>query len=321
MTVNHLFIIDPLASLNLALDSSLRMMFSLFKKGHSIWVCEPRQLYWVAPNVVAACRAIPLSFSNKAQHPESGAEETCSLTRFQAIHMRKDPPYDLDYITTTWLLDSAAKTAKIYNDPNALRTYNEKLLIFKFPQHSKPALYSANIDNIVGFIKETANGDGILKPLHLFGGRGVQRLLLKNDRDETTVRKLLTDETSGGTSARLIQPFDSSIFSGEVRVFTAFGVPLAWCLKKPAAGEYLANTRTGATLHRYEPSANDVARVSEVAAALNKLGMPIVGFDMIGGFISEVNITSPRLLQAPEDTENYYEIMASLFCKDLSTKK
>lgn len=316
--MNHLFIIDPLASLNLALDSSLRMMFSLYNKGHRIWICEPRHLFWVSPHEAAACLATPLNFGKSAQQPEAGETETGSLSRFQAIHMRKDPPYDLDYITTTWLLDTAAETAKIYNTPNALRTHNEKLLIFKFPQHSKPALYSANVGDIISFIKTIADGDGILKPLHLFGGRGVQRLTIKSSADEAAVQKLLIAETANGTSARLIQPFDSNIFSGEVRVFTAFGEPIAWCLKKPASGEYLANTRTGATLHKYEPTKVDLSRVTEIATALNKMGMPIVGFDMIGGYVSEVNITSPRLLQAPEDTENYYEKMALLFVKDLT---
>jgi glutathione synthase len=318
MTVNHLFLIDPLNSLNLALDSSLRMMFALEKIGHKIWVCEPRHLYWTTPEVAASAKAQKLSFNGDAQKPKIDREESHKLDYFNAVHMRKDPPYDLDYITTTWMLDTAGTKTKVYNKPEALRSYNEKLLIFKFPQFAKPGLFSSNVEDIVNFIKTTAKGDGIIKPLHLFGGRGVQRVTIKTSEDEKNARQLLASETFDGKTAKLVQGFDSSIFSGEVRAFTAFGEPISWCLKKPATGEYLANTRTGATLHKYNPSQDEFTRVTKFAGILNDLGMPFVGFDIIGGFISEVNITSPRLLQAPEDTEYYYGKIATLIDQDLA---
>jgi len=318
MTVNHLFLIDPLSSLNLALDSSLRMMNALEKIGHQIWVCEPRQLYWLTPQASAAARVQKLSFKGDAQKPVIEKEEAHNLDYFSALHMRKDPPYDLDYITSTWMLDTVSLNTKIYNKPEALRSYNEKLLIFKFPQFARPALFSSSVDDIVNFIKTTASGDGIIKPLHLFGGRGVQRITIKSIDDEIKARQVLTSETAGGKTAKLVQAFDTSIFSGEVRAFTAFGEPIAWCLKKPASGEYLANTRTGATLHKYDPSKDEYERVAKFAAILNDLGMPFVGFDIIGGFVSEVNITSPRLLQAPEDIEYYYGKIANLIDQDLA---
>lgn len=318
MTVNHLFIIDPLPSLNLALDSSLRMMFALTRhSGHTIWICEAKSLFWHSGDREAACSASRLSFGKGPEEPR--IEETVKkpVGFFRAIHMRKDPPYDLDYITITWMLDSAPSSTRIYNRPEALRSYNEKLLLFKFPEQVKPALFSANIDDLITFIKESANGDGIVKPLHLFGGRDVERVLAKNPDEEAAARTVLAAQTQHGKSARLVQPFDKEIYRGEVRVFTAFGEIIAWCLKKPADGQYLANTRMGATLHPYTPDPAEAERVRVVAAELCKMGMPIVGFDVIGGYISEMNITSPRLLQAPEDNGNYYEKMADLFSKDL----
>jgi len=318
MTVNHLFLIDPLASLNLALDSSLRMMYALESIGHQIWISEPRHLFWQTPQVSAAAKVFKLSFKGDVQNPQIIQEKSHNLDFFNAIHMRKDPPYDLDYITATWMLDTAGSGTKVFNRPEALRSYNEKLLIFQFPRFAKPALFSSNVEDIVTFIKNTANGDGIIKPLHLFGGRGVQRVTIKSGDDENAARKLLTSETGDGQTAKLVQAFDSNIFSGEVRVFTAFGEPIAWCLKKPASGEYLANTRTGATLHTYDPPKEEHERVVQFAAILNNLGMPFIGFDIIGGYVSEVNITSPRLLQAPGDTEFYYEKIAELVSQNLS---
>jgi glutathione synthase len=318
MTANHLFLIDPLASLNLALDSSLRMMCALDKIGHQVWICEPKQLFWATPHQSATAQVQRLSFKGGAQEAKVIGEETHHLDFFSAVHMRKDPPYDLDYITTTWMLDTAGSRTKIYNKPEALRSFNEKLLIFRFPQFAKPALFSSNVDDMINFIKTNAKGDGIIKPLHLFGGRGVQRISIKSASDESDARQLLINETAGGKTAKLVQAFDASIFSGEVRAFTAFGEPIAWCLKKPAAGEYLANTRTGATLHKYEPPREELERITKFAAILNELGMPFVGFDVIGGYVSEANITSPRLLQAPEDKGQYYEKIAKLVEKDLA---
>jgi glutathione synthase len=294
------------------------MMHALAKHaGHTIWICETRSLYWHSGEKEAACIASRLTFSGGPQEPRIEETGKKPLGFFQAVHMRKDPPYDLDYITITWMLDSAPASTRIYNRPEALRSYNEKLLLFKFPQQVKPAFFSANPDDIIDFIKECAGGDGIIKPLHLFGGRDVERVLVKTAEEEAAARTVLAAQTQHGKSARLVQPFDKSIYQGEVRVFTAFGETIAWCLKKPAAGQYLANTRMGATLHPYTPTADEAERVRIVAVELCKLGMPIVGFDVIGGYISEMNITSPRLLQAPEDHGNYYEKMATLFARDI----
>lgn len=318
-TVNHLFIIDPLASLNLALDSSLRMMFALTDVAdHQIWICETKDLFWHSQHGSAACRASRLSFEGGPEQPKVEETTVKKLGFFRAVHMRKDPPYDLDYITITWMLSSAPKTTRVYNSPEALRSWNEKLLLFHFPKQVKPALFSSNVDDIIRFIKENAAGDGIVKPLHLFGGRGVERVTVKNTADEAAAKTLLQTMTENGKSARLVQAFDEGIYEGEIRAFTAFGEIIAWCLKKPASGEFLANTRMGATLHPYKPTAEEEKRVKDVARELAAMGMPIVGFDVIGGYISEMNITSPRLLQAPEDACNYYKKLAELFAKDLA---
>src|SRR5262249_1481505 len=114
----------------------------------------------------------------------------------------------------------------------------------------------------------------------------------------------------------------SAIFTGEIRAFTAFGKPLAWCLKKPAAGNYLANTRAGAVLCPYKPTASEEARIKAVAAEVLGHGGVFIGFDGIGGVISEINLTSPRLLVGDGDAEEpYYKEMAALISADLSTER
>jgi glutathione synthase len=308
-----LFVIDPLPSLNLKLDSSLRMMAALAQRGHEIHVCEPRQLGWLKSEGPAHAFAQKLSFKGDATQFDAGAPRRTSLADFAAIHMRKDPPYDLEYIATTWLLDSAGPKTKIYNAPQALRGLNEKLAIFLFEEETRDGLVSANPEELYRFAKDKAGGDAIVKPLTLFGGRGVMRLQTKSD----DARQWLEAETAHGTQTRLIQAFDPAIFQGEIRVFTAFAEPIAWCLKTPEAGNFLANTRAGATLAPYAPKAAEVARVTSIARKLLAEGVVFIGFDVIGGFVSEINITSPRLLVGPGGEGDQYERIAALVEKDL----
>lgn len=315
MQTSHLFLIDALESLNKELDSSLRLMFELCALGHTVFTAEPRQLAWHSLNhATATARA--MTFGRNAKEFVAAPPAPKALGDFAAIHMRKDPPYDMDYIMTTWLLDAAPASTRIYNSPTALRTFNEKLAILRFPLATRPALVSADCDELLQFAETVAHGDAILKPLTLFGGRGVERLEVTKDRAKA--RQKLLEETANGTHLRLIQPFDPNIFQGEVRAFTAFGKAIAWCLKKPSAGQFLANTRAGATLHSYDPPPEVEQRITDVAAALLKEGVVFAGFDVIGGFVSEINITSPRLLTPPGDEAPYYQQLADMVRRDLA---
>lgn len=325
MNYQHLFIIDPLESLNLQLDSSLRMMFELKSLGHQIYVCEPRHLMWSSQSGPEAYGQ-EITFGSNPTQIRVGERKVHPYRTFSAIHMRKDPPYDIDYVATTWLLDPATKNIKVYNHPEALRRYNEKLAILGFPQDIKPALVSSEPRALLDFILDHCHGDAVVKPLTLFGGRGVTRLQLKSaaispsagySREE--LEAVLARETEGGRHMRLVQPFDPAIFAGEVRVFTAFGEPISWCLKRPAQGQFLANTRAGAQLEPYQPPKSEVDRVRRIAQELLKEGVVFIGFDLIGGYVSEINLTSPRLLQAPGSEDHPYKKVAAMVAKDVAT--
>jgi glutathione synthase len=318
MSISHLFVIDPIESLNLQLDSSLRIMLELAKLGHQVFCCTPIQLSWSSTQASADAHCAQIKFKNGPSNFSLQHQVVRPLKAFSAIHMRKDPPYDMDYIATTWLLDSVGATVKVYNAPQALRQYNEKLAILKFPRDCHQALVSSDPESLLRFVHDQANGDAIVKPLTLFGGRGVDRIQLKNGED--IARAQLVETTSNGHSLRLVQPFDQAVFIGEVRAFSAFGEPIAWCLKRPAAGNYLANTRAGATLEHYTPNHTEVERVTRIARTLLKDGVAFIGFDLIGGYVSEINLTSPRLLQGPDDHHNYYEQIAALVAADLSRR-
>ena len=319
MSLRHLFVMDPLESLNKELDTSLRLMFELRRLGHEVFYTKPQMMAWDKSAGCAHAHCQRVSFDASPTGAALGASQLCGLQGFSAIHMRKDPPYDMDYITTTWLLETARGQARLYNDPAALRTYNEKLSIFRFSSQVRDGLASSNGEELLEFIENRLAGDAILKPLHLYGGRGVQRLRLgEAGMDRSAALALLDQETQQGNQMRLVQAFDPAIFSGEVRVFTAFGQPVAWCLKKPDGSNYLANTRSGATLHAYQPSDLERRRTAEVAQALLAEGIVFTGLDLIGGYVSEINITSPRLLQAPDDHRNYYRDVAAMVADQLT---
>lgn len=309
--IHHLFVIDPIEHLNIQLDSSLRMVRALRNLGHETAICTPNQIEWLSSEGCAAALTQDIRFEDQdLGSVRLGPKVRRRLDSWTAIHMRKDPPYDLDYIACTWYLDSAkTRGVQIFNDPTALRNLNEKLSIFRFPDAIRDGLVSAQVDSIMAFLDGPAQGDGILKPLTLFGGRGVLRLN-RRTMSVAQIQSILTEETQHGTQHRLIQAFDSRVFQGEVRAFTVGGQPLSWCLKRPQGQNFLANTRSGATLEAYAPSAGDLAMVESIGKALDQEGVFLAGFDVIGGYVSEINITSPRLLQAPGDGRDYYQEIA-----------
>lgn len=314
----HLFIIDPIESLNFPLDSSLRIARALRSLGHETYICTPSQIEWASRDGCAVAYAQELrSEQADVSRYQLQAAKRLRLDHFRAIHMRKDPPYDLAYIACTWLLDSAAKAGvKVLNNPRALRDYNEKLSIFQFPEAIQDGLVAADARHLMDFLVNDAHGDAVLKPLTLFGGRGVLRLNLAT-QSKADIAALLAAETGGGLEYRLIQPFDKRIFDGEVRVFTARGQAVSWCLKKPQGENFLANTRSGATLEPYQPSAREVHLVEGIAQKLLDDGVYFLGFDLIGGNVSEINLTSPRLLQATDENPEPYNRIAALLDQDL----
>ena len=311
----HLFVIDPLSKLNPKLDSTLKIASALSRLGHEAWCVTPADLSWPSSAVTAVVKARRLVFSSNATPtlgPSSYHELAETLDAFAAVHIRKDPPFDENYLVLTWLLESGLGRTHLFNEPQALRALNEKTAIMLFPEVTEPAFISNNPDGLYhAWEKQFGGLDIIIKPMTLFGGRGVTKLtrsLFLNKNDALLKLRELTEE---GNSWRIIQRFIDEVTSGEVRAFCVGGTPIAWCLKKPQNGQYLANTAAGATLHPYQPSASLHRMVSEVASRLYQWGISFVGLDIIAGKISEINVTSPRLLQGVGDTNDYYLPIAS----------
>lgn len=317
--LRHLFVMDSVENLNLKLDSSLRLALALIREGHESYMTTIHGISWEFSDNKEGLRIEATQLlESKQETPILGTKMTLKGDDVDAVYMRKDPPFDMKYLSCTWLLSALSKKAKIYNDPQAIRDKNEKLIILDYQDYIHPVLVSSCEAEILDFVKKQCANDAIFKPLDLFGGRGVERLQL-DKLDESSASLRINEITENQQSLRIVQPFDKSIHEGEVRVFTAGEEIISWCLKVPAKGEFLANTRMGAQVLPYEPKQEEIDMVQEVSHDLLKKGVFLVGYDLIGGKISEINITSPRLL-LPEsiDSSPYYEKMAKLITKDLS---
>ena len=305
MTQKHLFVLDPLDNLNLKLDSSLRMAHSLSEVGSEVFFTTIDKLAWLSRNKGAHAECTQITFGANPLALQKGFSNKMSLLEFDGIHMRKDPPFDMQYITATWILDSVADRVKILNNPAALRSINEKLSIYLFEQYSDKALVSSNSEEIFQFIVDQCHADAILKPLHLFGGKGIERIKINKFTSPKAALSHIEQICSEGP--KIVQPFNEKIYAGEVRAFAVGGEPLAFCLKKPSVGSYMANTGSGATLHHYSPPKLTSDMISNISERLLNMGVFLAGFDIIDNYISEINITSPRLLLPDSiDPTSYY---------------
>lgn len=303
----HLFIIDQIEAKTLAINTSVRIAFALHEQGEEIYFTELENLFAIS-HVGAQCRCRRVAFTDSHLSIRQEKEiHTAALTEFAVIHMRKDPPLNLAYISATWHLDHVSLL--VLNRPQALRDYNEKMAVLLFPNHTVKSLVGADCEQIVSFITTELEGNAIVKPLEMFGGQGVFRVhRLSLSATRSRIREALQTQKT----PLIVQQFREEVFAGEVRAFYAFGKPLAWCLKRPAPGKFLANTAQGATLLPYSPTPLEIKTATFIAQQLLTKGIYLIGFDMIAGLVSEINITSPRLLLPPDTDENPYPELARL---------
>jgi glutathione synthase len=309
----HLFVMDSLDKLNLAWDTSIKLAYLLTKKGPvDVYFCEMHDLSLSSHPTAVSVNAAKMLFGAAPASLTLGAKEVLDLSEFQLVQMRKEPPYDLSYVECLWILNIAKAQTTVWNDPLALLQTNEKLVITEFPEYAAPCMVGSDPRRLHQWAVKHCAGNIVVKPLNLFGGRGVVHL-----QSLESLEQDLYQETGGGKHLRLIQKFEPKIADGEVRAFAVSGKPISWCLKIPAKGDFLANTRAGSTLADYTPTAKEVECVSRVASTLMTRGIHVCGFDLIQGAISEVNITCPAILspvrESLEGLDQVVELMMGHF--------
>ncbi len=298
-----LFVIDPVDHIKTTKDSSFAMMREAARRGHGIWTCETPQLHWQSGQRVMARGAQRLQLSEAAVASAYGSKlddwyalvdtRDLALADTDAVLMRKDPPFDAEFIYATHLLSQAERDgARVFNKPSALREHPEKLALLEFPQFTAPTLVSRDPQALRAFHAE--QGDVIFKPLDGMGGMGIFRVRA----DGLNLGSILEQLTHYGSQTIMAQRYLPEIVDGDKRVLLIDGVPVSHSLARiPQGNEVRGNLAAGG---------KGVAmplthREREVAEALGPLlaarGLLLVGLDLIGGYLTEINVTSPTCFQ------------------------
>lgn len=292
-----LFVADPLESFAIYKDSTFAMMREAQSRGHSIHACEPRHVRWTSGERVSAeTRNIRLTGQAPQWFEQQGVRRH-NLCDFDAVLMRKDPPFDAEYIYATHLLSQAQREgAKVFNSPQALREHPEKLAILEFAQHIAPTLVTRSAQDIRAF--HAAHRDIICKPLDGMGGMGIFRV----KEDGLNLGSIIDTLNDGGRNTVMVQKFLPEIAQGDKRVLIINGEPVPYCLARiPQGGEVRGNLAAGGKGVAQPLSDADRQTAAEIGRALAPRGLLLIGLDIIGTKVTEINVTSPTCFQEIHD--------------------
>lgn len=295
-----LFILDPLTSLKSYKDTSIAIMREAAARGHTLYVCEQHDILLRHATVHMQVQAF--KFSEGASWYALGEQQEVVPSMFNAILMRKDPPFDNEYLYSTYLLELAAQQgAVVLNNPSTVRSWNEKLSVAKFPQFAPPFLVTSRYDLIRAFLAE--HGDIVVKPLDGMGGSGIFRLT----EQDPNIGAILETSTRLEQQTVMAQRYLPAILQGDKRIIVINGQPLPYALARiPKAGETRGNLAAGGTGVAQPLTARDLDIATTVGKTLQAEGLFLVGLDVIGEHLTEINVTSPT---------GMVEIAAQTICK------
>lgn len=281
-----LLILDPLASLKTYKDTSLAIMRAAQARGHQLYICAQKDWYLKSEIVNVDVQTFVF---NDDMHWSTGEKIAASPNYFDVVLMRKDPPFDNEYLYSTYLLELAQQQgARIINDPVAIRGWNEKLSVTRFPQFSPPFIVTSQQNKILEFLAE--HGDIIVKPLDGMGGSGIFRLR----QDDPNLYAILETLTRFETQTIMVQRFIPEIVKGDKRILIINGEPLPYALARiPKTGETRGNLAAGGKGVAQSLSTRDLEIAQTVGKTLKQHGLFLVGLDVIGDYLTEVNVTSP----------------------------
>lgn len=289
------FIIDQLEAIKIQKDSSYAMMCEAAARNHEIYVIHQEDLVWRDNAVVSFATSLTITGNSGLENSwyQAGEKTAISLNTFDAVLMRKDPPFNMEYIYSTYLLELAEKKgAYIINRPRSIRDFNEKLAITKFPQFIPSTLVTCQESLILEFLQQ--HKDIILKPLDSMGGASIFRV----HETDHNVNVILETMTHYGTRTIMAQRFIPEIIQGDKRILLIAGKPAPYSLARiPKPGETRGNLNTGGTGIAQPLSENDKRIATTLGPELANQGLMLVGLDVIGDYLTEINVTSPTGMQ------------------------
>ncbi len=292
MTINIGVVMDPIGSIKYHKDSTFAMLLAASRRGWRLHYMEMADLY--LEQGIARANMRPLQVFEDAQRwHQLGNSQSRQLQELDVILMRKDPPFDMEYIYATYILEQAERQGTlVVNRPQSLRDANEKVFTARFPQCTPPTLITRNAGQLREFIQQ--HGETILKPLEGMGGASIFKTT-PNDPNTSVIIETLTDH---GQRYTMAQRFIPEISAGDKRILLVDGEPVPYALARiPAKGELRGNLAAGGSGVGVELSKRDYWICEQVADTLREMGLLFVGLDVIGDYLTEINVTSPTCIR------------------------
>ena len=277
---------DPIEGINIETDTSFFMMLEAQLRGHALWVYTPDKLSLEEGRVLGRGRALNVQ-AVKGDHHRVGEWEVRDMSEFDVILMRQDPPFDMAYITATHFLEKLHPKTLVVNNPAEVRNAPEKLFVTDFPGVQPPTLITSDIEAIYDFRER--HGDMVLKPLYGGGGSGVVRL----KADDPNLDALLELHAMIGREQVIAQKFIPAVSKGDKRILLVDGEPVGAINRIPAEGQVRSNLARGGRAAAVELTARDLELCAIIAPELKRRGLLFVGIDVIGDYLTEINVTSP----------------------------
>ena len=293
MSLSVAFQMDPIASIDINADSSFRLAEEAQARGHSLFYYTPDKLALVDGRIVARGCSLHVQ-RDQGNHAVLGAEAQVDLSGMDVLWLRQDPPFDMGYITTTHLLDRIHPQTLVVNDPFWVRNYPEKLLVLDFPDLTPPTTIARDLGFLRAFREE--HGDIILKPLYGNGGAGVFRLR----PDDGNIASLHEMFAGINREPLIVQKFLPDVSAGDKRVILVDGEPVGAINRVPAKGETRSNMHVGGRPEKVALSERDREICAVIGPLLREKGQIFVGIDVIGDYLTEINVTSPTGIQELE---------------------
>ena len=287
-----LFILDPLERLQLAGDTSYALMLEAAGRGWDVWTCQLEHLGLAGDDaIVDAVPTIVTPGLTPAEAFQIEGRVAHRLADFDIVMMRKDPPVDVRFLHATYILDHARGKTLLVNDPRGLRDLNEHLAVLRFPHLTPPTIVTRSIDRLRAFQREQG-GAIVVKPIDGYGGLGIF-IVRDGDPNASSILESSTAIDQAGARWTIAQKFLPEAAAGDKRIVLVDGEPVGAVLRVPGAAEARGNLHVGGRPVKTEIDARDREIIAEVAPFLREHGQIFVGLDVIGGMLTEINITSP----------------------------
>jgi glutathione synthase len=284
---------DPIGPINIDGDSTFRIMEEAQARGHSLFYYTPDKLAYQEGRVTA--KGWPVTVQRvHGDHFRLGDEVEVDLSDFDVVWLRQDPPFDMGYITTTHILDMIHPDTLVVNDPFWVRNYPEKLLVLNFPDLTPPTMIARDLETLKEF--RARHGDVILKPLYGNGGAGVFKL----SQGDSNLASLHEMFAGINREPLIMQKFLPDVSKGDKRVILIDGEPVGAINRVPAAGETRSNMHVGGRPEKVDLTERDLEICAAIGPLVREKGQVFVGIDVIGDWLTEINVTSPTGLQELE---------------------